>query len=309
MTPPTDRPILLPASFAPGFTRVFGWWVRRMFRADFFAVRLARENSTLLADLAAHPAPVIGVSNHCAWWDPLVFVLLHRRFMPDRIATGPVEAEQWRRFGFMKKLGLFGLDPHDPRSAPLMVEHVLERFRENPLTNFWITPQGQFVDPRQKITIRPGVSMVAAAACESGLDVRCVSIAIEYVFWVDRRPELLVRLAPVVPPTCGVFGAIRGEQPGVPGATGTRKDTEFSEQNSAAPPRAANTTSWHRAFTRTMRENQATLSSLSTARDAAAFETLVGGEEGRVNPAYDLWQRVRGKSGGIEARRFTEPRP
>ncbi len=275
MTPPTDQPTLLPAAFAPGFTRVFGWWVRRMFRADFFAVRLARENSSLLADLANHPAPVIGVSNHCAWWDPLVFVLLQRRFMPDRLGTGPVEAEQWRRFGFMKKLGLFGIDPHDPRAAPLMVEHVLERFRDNPRANFWITPQAQFVDPRQKITIRPGVSMVAAAACDAGLDIRCVSIAIEYVFWVDRRPELLIRLQPV----------------------------------GLDPATHPSTTTCHRAFTRAMRENQATLASLSIAREPAAFETLVGGDHGRVNAAYDFWQRIRGRSGGIEARRFTESRP
>lgn len=58
-----------------------------------------------------------------------------------------------------------------------------------------------------------------------------------------------------------------------------------------------------------MRENQAALASLSIARDAAAFETLVGGNEGRVNPAYDLWQRIRGNGGGIKARHFTEPEP
>lgn len=307
MSSPTAPPILLPASFASGFTRVFGWWVRRMFRADFFAVRLARENSLLLADLATHPAPVIGVSNHSAWWDPLVFVLLHRRFMPDRIATGPVEAEQWRRFGFMKKLGLFGLDPHDPRSAPLMVDHVLECFRDNPRTNLWITPQAQFVDPREKITIRPGVSMVAAGACQAGFDIRCVSIAIEYVFWVDRRPELLIRLQPV-PPTCEARPASRCEQPSA-SAQAHSASTEFARPNSVARLAGTSTTAWHRAFTRVMRDNQSALTNLSIARDPAAFDTLVGGNEGRVNAAYDLWQRVRGRSGGIKARRFTEPRP
>jgi len=268
-----DAPMLLPGEFDGRFARVFAWWARRMFRADFFAVRLARENAGLLGELAGHPGPVIGVSNHCAWWDPLVFVLLHRRFMAERVSVGPVEVEQWRRFGFMKKLGLFGIDPHDPRSAPAMVGYVLERLRERPRTNFWITPQAQFVDAREKIVVRPGVSMVAAAACAAGMDVRAVSIAIEYVFWVERRPEVLLRLAPVEGPV---------------GSGEARESTP----------------AWHRAFTRAMRENQSALAGLSIARDPAAFEVLVGGAEGRVNPLYDLWQRVRGRGGGIRARRF-----
>lgn len=268
LTPITAPPVLLPGQYSARFGRVFAYWVRRMMRRDFFAVRLASDNASLLADLAAHPAPLIGVANHSAWWDPLVFVILHTRLTPDRASTGPIEAEQWRRFGFMKKLGLFGLDPHDPRSAPLMVDHVLERFRDNPRTNLWITPQGQFVDPRERITIRPGVSMVAAAASAQGIDLRAISIAIEYTFWVDRRPELLLRLAPV------------------------------------SPPVHTSTTGWHRAFTRTMRDNQQALAALAVARDPSAFQTLLGGAEGRVNPFYDLWQRVRGRSGAIQPRAF-----
>lgn len=272
-TPPTGLPSVLPGHFDPRFARVFAWWVQRMLRHDFYAVRLATEHAGLLRDLASHPGPVLGVSNHSSWWDPLVFVLLQRRFMWGRGTIGPVEAAQWRRFGFMRKLGLFGIDPADPRAAPALVDHVMAELRRAPRTNFWITPQGQFVDPRDPIRIRPGVSMVAAAAQQAGLDPRAVSIAIEYVFWVDRRPELLIRLAPVPAPP--------------------------------EPAPRSSTSAWHRSFVRAMRANQDALADLARARDPAPFTILLGGSGGRVNPAYDLWQRLRGRSGAIEARRLT----
>lgn len=270
--PTPEPPILFPGCYDPRFTRTFAWWVRKMMRKDFFAVRIARENAGLLASLAEHPGPVIAAANHASWWDPLVLLFLHSRFMPARRPTGPVDAEQFRRFGFMRKLGLFGIDPHDPRSAPVMVDHATRLFRDHPRTTLWITPQGEFVDPRRKIQVRPGVSMVAAASAE--LDVRIISVAIEYTMWVERRPELLLRLEPV------------------PSDAGGGRST----------------TAWHRAITRAMRTNQAALTELGAARDATPFQALLGGEGGRINPVYDLWQRLRGRGGAIRARRFDEAR-
>ena len=265
--------VLSPGRFDVRFARVFAWWTRRMIRKDFHAVRLARGGRDVLEGLAAHPAPVIGVSNHLAWWDPLVFVLLHRRFMWGRGSIGPVDMPQWERFGFMRRLGLFGIEPDDPRAPAAMVEHVVGEMVREPRTTFWLTPQGQFVDPRVPVRPRPGVAMVAASACGRGLDVRAVSIAIEYVFWLDRRPELLLRVAPVLAPS-------------VASASGA----------------SSSTAAWHRAFTRSMAENQSALGALAMARDPAAFETIEGGDAGRVNPAYDLWQRLRGRGGAIETR-------
>lgn len=279
----TSPPTLIPGRYNPRFTRVFAWWVRKMMRKDFFAVRLARENAGLLASLEGHPGPVIVALNHASWWDPLVSLVLHARFTPGRLPTGPVEAEQFKRFGFMAKLGLFGIDPHDPRSAPLLVDHCLGLFREQPLTSLWVTPQAQFVDPRRKVQIRPGVSMVASA-CE-GLNPRALSVAIEYVMWVDRKPELLLRFEEVVPPSGGA----------------SAKGTDLAEPRSEA---RGSTTAWHRAFTKAMRANQAALAELSMARDPAAFEVILGGDEGRINPLYDLWQRLRKRGGGIKAREF-----
>lgn len=256
---------LEPGRYSPGFARAFAWWVeRRVLARRFHAVRLARENAGVLGELAGHPGPVIVVMNHPSWWDPLAAVLLARRFMSTREHMAPIDTEMLRTFGFFRRLGLFGIDPDDPASLEAMAGYVGERLRERPRTTLWVTPQGRLADVRSEIEIRPGAAVIAA---RHG-DVRAASAALEYVFWGDPKPELLIRLERCEP------------------AEGRRT-----------------TAGWHRAMLEAMRRNAAALARLAIARDEGAFVPLVGGDRARINPLYDLWLRARGKGPTIDARR------
>lgn len=234
-----------------------------MFPRRFHAVRLARENADLLAEAAAHPAPVIVAFNHPSWWDPMVAVLLARRFMPEREHLAPIDAAALRTFGFFRRLGVFGIDPDDPASLRAMAEHVGERFRRNPCTTLWITPQGRLTDPRVEVRIRPG----AAALAAQHPGARVIAAAVEYVFWGHPKPEVLIRLEPCEPDGGG----------------------------------AGRTAAWHRAMQGAMRRSAEALAELAIARDPRPFRLLVGRERGgdEVNPLYDLWLRLRGRSAGI----------
>jgi hypothetical protein len=95
-----------------------------------------------------------------------------------------------------------------------------------------------------------------------------VVISIEYVFWQDARPELLVAV------------------------------------QSCDSPEAGSTTDWYRAMEEGMRRCATDLAAASIARDESAFEVLVGGRH-RINPFMDAWLRIRGRSGSITARRST----
>lgn len=263
--------------YDPRFAKVFAWYAdRRLFPGRFHAVRLARENAGLLADAAGHAGPVIVEFNHPSWWDPMVAVLLARRFMPRREHLAPIDAAVLRSFGFFRRLGVFGIDPDDPASMESMAEHVGERLRRNPRTTVWITPQGRLTDPRVEIRIRPG----AAALAAQHPDVRVVAAAVEYVFWGHPKPEVLIRLEPCEP------------------------DGEA----------AGRTASWHRAMQGAMRRSAAALAALAVARDPGPFDLLVGRERGgdQVNPLYDAWMRLRGRSAAIsheQAQRTTGARP
>lgn len=258
---------LVPGQYTPRFVNVFGWYVQqRLVPKKFHAALAARGSAQALAGVDAFDGPVLVVMNHTAWWDPLVCLLVQRRWLPSRSSCAPMEADQLAKFGFFKRLGIFGIDPDDPASLEAMGAYVAQRFATDRRPTLWITPQGRFVDVRDPIEIRPGAAAIAART--PGL--RVFSLAVEYGFWVDPRPELFLRIAEV-----------------------------------PAPAGPLSTASWHRAILAGMRTNQSELGTLVRARDPAAFEAIVGGPRaGGTNPFYDLWLKIRGKKATIESERL-----
>jgi hypothetical protein len=255
----------VPGSYSPGFVRVFAWYTRRLMRSKFHAVRIAQGTSSVLASLNQEPAPVIVLMNHASWWDPLVALFVGSALCPARSACGPIDIEMLRKFGFFRKLGLFGIDPESPGSVRTMVDYVRERFQKDDRATLWITPQGRFADVRAPLEIRPGAAMIAART----QGVRVLSLAIEYPFWLDQKPEVCVRLAEIA---CAAD---------------------------------SKTTDWQRAMAQGMRDNAHTLAELVIAREPSAFETLGAVQGARTNPVYDWWLRVRGKTGELRDRTRT----
>ncbi|MEM1330417.1 MAG: lysophospholipid acyltransferase family protein [Planctomycetota bacterium] len=287
MTPPVrSRPadtagalqdVLEPAAPNERVARVFAWYCRRLFRKRFHALRATPETVATFASLDRASEPAVVCLNHSAWWDPLVGYLLAVDRTPSRTPFSPMELEQWRQFGFFKKLGLFGLDPSKPESLEALAEHCAHLFERSAAANapgtLWITPQGRFADVREPAKLRPGAAAVCARLDEPGAQrVRVISLAIEYVFWTDQRAELLLHACSMNEP----------------------------------PERPSSTARWLRAHTRHLRSVQAELAALAIARDESAFVPAfdwAGGEDrARVNPVYDLLLRLRGKSGRVTQR-------
>ena len=246
--------------WSPRFAGFFGWYAERLFRARFHGVRLAKGSAAVLAQVAAHEGPALVALNHASWWDPMVAVLLWRRFFPMRSNLSPMEAGQLRRFAFMRRLGIFGIDPDDAASLRAMGRYLEGRLRALPRPVVMLTPQGRFVDVRLPVEPRPG----AAALLASQPAMRAWSVAIEYGFWCDAKPEAFVRVMPV------------------------------------AAPDEARTTSWQRALQEAMRTNQEHLASLVSSREPSSFETLVGAGAARVHPVYDAWLALTGRTGGLD---------
>ncbi len=249
---------VVPGAYDARFVRFFAWYVRRMFASKFHAFRVATGTRHVLASLADHSGPAIVVMNHSSWWDPLVALMLGHHLCPLRTGCAPMDARELAKFGILKKLGIFGIAPDDARSLPAMSRYVLDRFTTDPRATLWITPQGRFMDPREPVVLRPGAAAIAARAS----NVRVVSLAVEFAFWVDQKPEVFTRLAEVPVP--------------------------------ASP----STARWHGAMTQAMQANADVLAQLVRARDAAAFEHLLASDaprDGSINPAMDLWLRLRGK--------------
>ncbi len=259
-----EASVPLPAAHDARVLRVFRWYVRRMFRKEFAAVRITRDSSEPLAALSDSHKTVVAM-NHQSWWDPLVGLLLAERYVPDAVGLAPMDHEMLERFRFMRKLGIFGIDPDAPESSELMSSYVCDHFGQHDRATLWLTPEGRFVDPRSPPRPRPGMATVAARLG----DVRCFSIAVEYAFRIDKKPEVLLRATEINAP----------DEPSVPG--------------------------WHRAITRTMRENARLLAQSVIARDLSAFQDLSGGAATPPSPVYALWLKLRGRGATLESERTT----
>jgi 1-acyl-sn-glycerol-3-phosphate acyltransferase len=261
------------SAYSPKVTRGFSIVVRRMFRKQFASVRAVKGSVDILRALDHRESAAIIALNHSSWWDPLVCVLLGTVQTPSRTHAAPMDIEQLRRFKFMRKIGIFGVSPDDPRSLPRMLRHVKGRFDHEARCTLWITPQGEFRDVRDEIALRPGAGAVAAMACERR-EIPVLALAIEYTFWEDKRPEVFLRVTRVAPPDLPDY-ATRPER----------------------------IEAWTNEIERTMRENQSALAQIVMERDPRPFELVLGGKEGANHPLYDLWLRLRGKQGRIRARR------
>lgn len=241
-----------------------GWCRGRMIGKKFCALRVERAGVGLLRSVAGIDGPLIVAANHVGWWDPLTMLTLHEALLSGRSMRAPMDAEQLERFGLFRRLGVFGIDPDDPASLEKMREEMAAYFARADRPTLWITPQGRFADVREPIVVRPGVSRLAA----STPGARVVAVSVEYCFWTDPKPEILVAAREVV--------ADRGS-----------------------------TTGWHRAIASAMADGAAELARLAVARDADAFEPVVSKEGRQGGFWYDLWLKVRGRGGGIAATRET----
>ncbi len=260
-----DGSSLIPATPNSRVLSVFTWYTRRLFRKSFHAVRFESESLEVLRNLNDDEFPLLVLMNHSSWWDPLVGVLLANEALPSRSSLAPMDRDQLERFKFMRKLGIFGIDPDDPASETALHRYVCRAFEGMQHPTLWITPQGRFTDVREPMRLRPGAASLASRLDEC----RVVSIAIEYSFWQDQKPEVFLRAA--------------------------QCRTEI-----------ASTTAWHRAMTAAMQSNASQLAELVISRDPSPFTCIAGGEVARINPLYDLWLRLRGKSGSIRARRSSD---
>lgn len=253
------EPRYIPPNESPRFRAWFeGWCRRHLIGKKFSAMRVEHSGAALLRSVADHPGPLILAVNHIGWWDPLMMLTMQRLFFPDRSLRAPMDADQLERFGLFRRLGVFGIDPDEPASLRRMSDEMASYFATASGPTLWITPQGRFADARAPVVVRPGVSKLAASTPGAAV----VAVSVEYCFWTDPKPEILV-------------AARRVE------AAGTT------------------TTAWHRAIGAAMQAGADDLAALAIARNAAAFEPVVSKEGRQGGLFYDLWLRLRGRGGAI----------
>ena len=249
---------------AGGFMRAFALYTRHYLRRHFHSFRLLRNG------LLPEPinGPVVIYLNHASWWDPLVCLHLSRELLPARTSYAPIDAAMLERYGFFKKLGFFPVEQNSARGARqfLQATHAILASSRNAV---WLTPQGRFMDVRERpLRLQGGLGALAAREPHATF----VPLAIEYTFWTEPRPEILVS-----------FG-----EPITPGSSLTLTAAE-----------------WTIALADALESTQDELAARSCRRNAAEWVTVSRGSSG-VNALYDGWRWLKAR---VRGERFSPEHP
>jgi 1-acyl-sn-glycerol-3-phosphate acyltransferase len=172
------------AARSPALCSFFGSVMRRQMQRHFHAVRVAKAGPPRLPQGRA----AIVYSNHPSWWDPAFFIVLTTTLLRGRKGYGPMEAAQVERYRFMRRIGVFGIEPGTRGAAAFL--RTSAAILADPDAVLWVTAEGAFADPRQRpVRLRPGTAHLLAR--REG--VAAVPLALEYPFWTERLPEALCR--------------------------------------------------------------------------------------------------------------------
>ncbi len=250
-------------SSSSDFSQILNWgfrrYVRRFVRKNFNAVRVAgREHAEQCPS-----GPVVCFINHPGWWDPMTGVLITDHLFPGRRFTAPMDAEALSRYPVLEQLGFFPVVRDSASGAREFLRTCREMLKSADVI-LWLTPAGRFCDVRQVAPFMSGLSQLVDRSFTGSL----LPMAIEYTFWNERCPELLVQFGePIV---CGELPEARDQR------------TQVLES--------------------CLGRTQSALAQLAIARQPNAFSTLGTGRAG-IGGAYDSWRRL---AAWIRGRQFRE---
>lgn len=179
---------MIPARKTRRFSAWFTTQAEKRMRRTFAAVRV-RGLEHLRAALTG--APVILVSNHTSWWDPLVCLLVANRLV-ESDAYAMMDAANLRRLPFFARVGAFGVERSEAGLAAESLAYATDLL-DRPGRLVWIFAQGD----ERPINQRPlGFKRGAAVVADRVPAAVVVPLAIRYVFAEREQPYLYLAFGP-----------------------------------------------------------------------------------------------------------------
>ena len=187
---------MIPSRPSPWLKFLFGFIVQKRMQKTFAELQVFG-----LEQLRVHCArgPVLFVSNHTAWWDPMFLILLSARVLRLR-GYAMMDAKNLRKLPFLGRLGGFGVDLDDSadRSAGLSYAQSLLK---GPGDAVWIFPQGEErPDHERELQFQPGAAVLAQRQAEA----QVIPVGFRYVFGKHEKPSMFVSIAAPLEPTGSV---------------------------------------------------------------------------------------------------------
>jgi 1-acyl-sn-glycerol-3-phosphate acyltransferase len=177
--------------FKPAKTSKFWLWVASMFffnmlQNRFFAFRYRGEETYFEAE---KDVPTILFAPHCNWWDGIVLYNTTHRIFHKEIR---LMVEELNRFPLLRRGGAYSVNKKSPQSAMKALKYSVDVVGD--LRNMLcIFPQGIIRPPHfRPIEFQTGLAYIAENALKKYGKVNLIPMAVDYAFFRDNRPEVIV---------------------------------------------------------------------------------------------------------------------
>jgi 1-acyl-sn-glycerol-3-phosphate acyltransferase len=178
---------LIPASKNRWFEAFFAHHARGRIAKQFSEVRAFRASETAAI---ARETPLLLVSNHTAWWDPL-FAIWLSNYILGVDGHAMMDAANLRRLPFFGKVGAFGVDLTDPADGARALRYAIKLLGRSPTSHapaasrmVWIYAQGAERPITEPLVFRPGAAEIASLAKNAAV----VPVGLRYEFSRSEAP-------------------------------------------------------------------------------------------------------------------------
>lgn len=177
---------MIPARKSTWFVRWFAKQTDKRIRSMFSKVYVRGEDAFLKTLQAM---PVLAVSNHTAWWDPMFAVFVgHGLAAADAYAM--MDAKNLARLPFLGRIGGFGVHLDDPADRRRVLKYTAALL-DKPGRLVWMFPEGA-EKPRAigVDTFLPGAAIIAKRAPSCAV----VPVGLRYEFCGREHPEAFISI-------------------------------------------------------------------------------------------------------------------
>ena len=173
---------MIPASKQRWFNAWFASHARSRIQRTFSAVRVRGLDR---ARAIAATSPILVISNHTSWWDPLVSLHASQHLL-EADGHALMDAVNLRRLPFFAMIGAFGVDLDRPADGAAAIKYAA-RLLDRPGRLVWVFPQGRERPITERpLGFRPGSGEIARVARRAVT----VPAALRYEFGSTERPVL-----------------------------------------------------------------------------------------------------------------------
>lgn len=173
-----------PAKTSRFWLTVASLFFYNMLQNRFYAFRYKGAKGVLEKDV-----PTIIYAPHCNWWDGIVLYNITHRIFHKEIR---LMIEELNRFPLLRRGGAYSVCKKSPQSAMKSLKYSVDVMGD--MRNLLcIFPQGIIRPPHfRPIEFQTGLAYIAQKAVKKYGKINLVPISIDYCFFRDNRPEVVV---------------------------------------------------------------------------------------------------------------------